>query len=61
MSILSVALVIAVGFASFERVSRRGSLLTIPLLVFMGLDVSVANATNRVVFCFKTSLLPTLS
>ncbi|SDX75342.1 hypothetical protein SAMN03080603_00513 [Acetomicrobium thermoterrenum DSM 13490] len=55
MSILSVALVIAVGFCSgfLNVLAGGGSLLTIPLLVFMGLDVSVANATNRVGVLFQ--------
>jgi uncharacterized membrane protein YfcA len=55
MTILSAGLVIGVGFCSgfLNVLAGGGSLLSIPLLVFMGLDVSVANATNRVGVLFQ--------
>lgn len=50
MEILDIVLVIAVGMAAgfFNVVAAGGSLLTIPLLIFMGLPPAVANGTNRV-------------
>lgn len=48
--ILQSLLIIAVGFVSgfLNTVAGGGSLISLPVLIFMGLPGSVANATNRV-------------
>lgn len=48
--ILSIIILIAVGvIAGFINVSAGGgSTLTLPTLIFLGLDTSVANGTNRI-------------
>jgi len=50
MDIIDVVLVVGVGLLAgfFNVVAAGGSLLTIPLLIFLGLPPSVANGTNRV-------------
>ena len=50
MEIIDVVLVVAVGLVAgfFNVVAAGGSLLTIPLLIFLGLPPAVANGTNRV-------------
>lgn len=50
MDILEVLLVIGVGLAAgfFNVVAAGGSLLTIPMLIFLGLPPLEANGTNRV-------------
>ncbi len=50
MELLDIILVIGVGLAAgfFNVVAAGGSLLTIPLLIFLGLPPTVANGTNRV-------------
>jgi uncharacterized protein len=50
MEILQHALIIVIGFLSgfLNTVAGGGSLITLPILIFMGLPGSVANATNRV-------------
>ena len=44
------ALILAIGFASgvLNALAGGGSLLTLPLLIFLGLPPAVANGTNRV-------------
>ncbi len=44
------ALVIAAGFAAgfINTLAGSGSLLTLPLLIFLGLPANVANGTNRI-------------
>jgi len=48
--ILQSALIIVIGFISgfLNTVAGGGSLITLPVLIFLGLPGSVANATNRV-------------
>ena len=50
MDILEVLLVVGVGLAAgfFNVVAAGGSLLTIPMLIFLGLPPLEANGTNRV-------------
>ena len=50
MSLTELSLLVAVGaIAGFMNVmAGGGSLLTLPLMVFMGLDGPEANGTNRV-------------
>jgi uncharacterized membrane protein YfcA len=47
---LQVAALVTVGFVSgfLNILAGGGSLLTLPLLIFLGLPATVANATNRV-------------
>lgn len=50
MDILNAIIIIVIGFVSgfINTVAGGGSLLSLPVLIFMGLPGSVANATNRV-------------
>ena len=43
-------LVVAAGFAAgfINTLAGSGSLITLPLLIFMGLPATVANGTNRI-------------
>lgn len=52
---LQVLALIAVGFVSgfLNILAGGGSLLTLPLLIFLGLPATVANATNRVGVLFQ--------
>ena len=49
-------LLIAVGFAVgfINTVAGGGSLLSLPVLIFLGLPPSVANGTNRVAIVIQT-------
>ncbi|MBL4888122.1 MAG: TSUP family transporter, partial [Flavobacteriaceae bacterium] len=49
-------LLIAVGFAAgfINTLAGGGSLLTLPLLIFMGLPPAVANGTNRIAIFLQT-------
>ncbi len=51
-------LLITVGFAVgfINTVAGGGSLLSLPVLIFLGLPPSVANGTNRVAIVFQTAL-----
>ena len=51
-------LLIGVGFAVgfINTVAGGGSLLTLPVLIFLGLPPSVANGTNRVAIVIQTAL-----
>jgi uncharacterized membrane protein YfcA len=51
-------LLIAVGFAVgfINTIAGGGSLLSLPVLIFLGLPPSVANGTNRVAIVFQTAL-----
>ena len=51
-------LLIAVGFAVgfINTVAGGGSLLALPVLIFLGLPPSVANGTNRVAIVIQTAL-----
>lgn len=50
MSLLDFLLVVAVGLVAgfINTLAGGGSLLTLPLLIFMGLPSAVANGTNRI-------------
>ncbi|WP_010135258.1 sulfite exporter TauE/SafE family protein [Ochrovirga pacifica] len=50
-------LLIVVGFVAgiINTIAGGGSLLTLPLLIFMGLPEAIANATNRVAIFFQTA------
>ncbi|MFN8208046.1 MAG: sulfite exporter TauE/SafE family protein [Bacteroidales bacterium] len=58
MEWFEVAAVLLVGFAAgfINTISGSGSLLTLPLLIFLGLPAPVANGTNRVSILFQTSI-----
>lgn len=49
-SILEIILLIAVGFVAgaINTLAGGGSLLTLPILIFMGLPPGIANGTNRI-------------
>ncbi len=49
-------LVILVGFVSgfINTIAGSGSLLTLPVLIFMGLPVGVANGTNRIAILLQS-------
>lgn len=53
----TVLLVLLVGFVAgfINTVSGSGSLLTLPLLIFLGLPANVANGTNRISVLFQTA------
>ncbi|MGA9397505.1 MAG: sulfite exporter TauE/SafE family protein, partial [Anaerolineaceae bacterium] len=54
-------LMIAAGFAAgfINTLAGSGSILTLPLLIFMGLPANVANATNRVAILFQNAVSTT--
>ena len=56
MEWLIYLLVIIVGFISgfINTLAGSGSLLTLPMLIFMGLPVSVANGTNRIAILLQS-------
>jgi uncharacterized membrane protein YfcA len=56
MEWLLYLLVIIVGFVSgfINTLAGSGSLLTLPLLIFMGLPVTVANGTNRIAILLQS-------
>ncbi|MDX9857839.1 MAG: sulfite exporter TauE/SafE family protein [candidate division Zixibacteria bacterium] len=51
-------LVIAAGFACgfINTLAGSGSLITLPLLIFLGLPANVANGTNRVAILLQTAV-----
>ncbi|MEL6537862.1 MAG: sulfite exporter TauE/SafE family protein [Bacteroidota bacterium] len=55
MSLLEIAMLVGVGFiAGFINViAGGGSLLTLPVLIFLGIPSPVANATNRLGIFFQ--------
>jgi hypothetical protein len=55
MSTLDILILISVGvFAGFlNTVAGGGSLITLPVLIFMGLPSPIANASNRVAIFFQ--------
>ncbi|NNC94014.1 MAG: sulfite exporter TauE/SafE family protein, partial [Chitinophagales bacterium] len=57
MEIQEVAIILAAGFfAGFiNTVAGGGSLITLPVLIFMGLPPSIANASNRVAIFFQNA------
>jgi hypothetical protein len=58
MEFFNILMIVITGvFAGFLNVTAGGgSLLVLPLLVFSGLDMSVANATNRVAILLQNSV-----
>ena len=48
--IMTVALLLGAGLlaGTLNSIAGGGSLMTIPLLIFIGLPPTVANATNRI-------------
>lgn len=56
MDFLLLLLVVVVGIISgfINTIAGSGSLLTLPVLIFMGLPVNVANGTNRVAILLQS-------
>lgn len=56
MDLYLYLLVIVVGFISgfINTLAGSGSLLTLPVLIFMGLPVNVANGTNRIAILLQS-------
>lgn len=56
MDLLLLIIVIIVGFISgfINTLAGSGSLLTLPMLIFMGLPVNVANGTNRIAILLQS-------
>ena len=54
--VLESILLIVVGFVAgvINTLAGGGSLLTLPILIFMGLPPNVANGTNRIAILFQT-------
>ena len=54
-SLLELFLLIIVGFVagSINTIAGGGSLLTLPVLIFLGLPPNVANGTNRIAILFQ--------
>ena len=57
MEIWNYLLVLAIGvFTGFlNTLAGSGSLITLPLLIFLGLDANTANGTNRLALIMQTS------
>lgn len=57
MDIWDILLVILIGFIAgiINVMAGGGSLLTMPLLIFLGLDSTMANGTNRVAIFFQNA------
>lgn len=57
MDFWQIILVIAVGFIAgiINVMAGGGSLLTMPLLIFLGLDSTMANGTNRIAILFQNA------
>ncbi len=57
MEIWHLLLLIIVGFLAgiINTLAGGGSLLTMPLLIFMGLDAAMANGTNRIAILFQNA------
>lgn len=55
MGVFDVVLILVIGFFAgiINVMAGGGSLLTMPLLIFLGLDSTVANGTNRVAILFQ--------
>lgn len=53
----SLLILVGVGFCAgvINTIAGGGSLLTLPLLIFMGLPAAVANGTNRIAIFFQTA------
>ena len=50
-------LLVVVGFFAgiINTIAGGGSLLTLPLLIFLGLPAAIANGTNRIAILFQTA------
>lgn len=57
MDFWQIILVLVVGFISgiINVMAGGGSLLTMPLLIFLGLDSTMANGTNRIAILFQNA------
>ncbi len=57
MDFWQIILVLVVGFLAgiINVMAGGGSLLTMPLLIFMGLDSTMANGTNRIAILFQNA------
>jgi hypothetical protein len=57
MNYWEIILVLVVGFISgiINVMAGGGSLLTMPLLIFLGLDSTMANGTNRIAILFQNA------
>ncbi|MCB9255729.1 MAG: sulfite exporter TauE/SafE family protein [Chitinophagales bacterium] len=57
MEIWQILLLILVGFVAgvINVMAGGGSLLTMPLLIFMGLDSAMANGSNRIAILFQNA------
>lgn len=55
MGIFDVVIILIIGFLAgvINVMAGGGSLLTMPLLIFLGLDSTIANGTNRVAILFQ--------
>ncbi|MEO1051093.1 MAG: sulfite exporter TauE/SafE family protein [Bacteroidota bacterium] len=55
MTLEQILLILAVGFVAgfLNTIAGGGSLLTLPVLIFLGVPATVANATNRVALFFQ--------
>ncbi|RPH30979.1 MAG: sulfite exporter TauE/SafE family protein [Bacteroidales bacterium] len=56
MDLILYLLVVVVGFIAgfINTLAGSGSLLTLPVLIFMGLDAGVANGTNRIAILLQS-------
>jgi len=57
MELQFIPLVLIVGVVAgfFNTLAGGGSMITLPLLIFLGLPPSVANGTNRISIFFQTA------
>ena len=51
-----VVILAGLGAGVINTVAGSGSLITLPLLIFLGLPATVANGTNRVAILFQTAV-----
>ena len=54
-SVLEIVVLIFIGFiaGSINTIAGGGSLLTLPILIFLGLPPNIANGTNRIAILFQ--------
>lgn len=57
MDVFDIVIILVIGFLAgiINVMAGGGSLLTMPLLIFLGLDTAVANGTNRVAILFQNA------
>lgn len=55
LNILNISLIIGAGFLAgfINTLAGSGSIITVPLLMFLGLPATIANATNRIMIFFS--------